>query len=456
MSIGPGRWLVAVLALQGLSIAVAQSVAGELTSFSEEERRVISTLSPVALPPPLADATNKYADDPKAIDLGKKLFFDPRFSGGLVDGDNDGSPHTLGRKGDTGRVACAGCHVPRAGFVDSRTRGGSISLGAGWGRRRAPTLLDVGQARLLMWDGRRDTLHSQAFEALESPLEMNSSRLFVAQQLSRNYRRQYEEIFGPLPHFDDPLQYPQLLPEQAGCVPKAPPAPRCNGPQRGMPGDQAEFDSLSPQDRDAVTRAVVNMGKAIGSYQRRLTCGRGRFDEWVAGNREAMTAGEQRGLKLFIGKAGCVDCHSGPYFTDQEFHNVGLIPQVVAVVFRDNIEDDAYKGIGSAIRDPLNSRGEYSDADDGRLPEVLREELRGAYKTPTLRCIGQRPSFMRTGQIKSLQEVIAFFDRGGSPVRINGENVLKPLGLSASEKSDLLQFLLALEGPGPSEDLLVP
>lgn len=447
----------ALLAACCLSLHAGAQEQGRAPGFTPEEWRVIETLAPDPLPPPPVDATNKYADDPQAAALGKKLFFDPRFSGRLLEGDNDGGPHSLGRKGEAGRVSCAGCHVPHSGFVDSRSLGGAISLAAGWGRRRAPSLLDVGQARLLMWDGRRDTLHSQVFEAIESPLEMNSSRLFVAQQLARHYKSEYEVVFGALPRFDDPAQYPQIQPEQAGCVPKGvAPTPRCNGQMHGMPGDGAEFDQLPPPQQEAVTRAIVNMGKALGSYQRRLTCGPSRFDEWVAGRRDAMSAGEQRGLKLFIGKGGCVNCHSGPYFSDQKFHNVGLIPQTVAVAFQDSLDEDAYKGIGVAINDPLNSRGQFSDADDRRLPQALGDELRGAYRTPMLRCVGLRPSFMRTGQIKTLQEVIEFFNKGGAAVRLNGENVLKPLGLDAEEKDDLLKFLLALAGPGPAEELLAP
>jgi cytochrome c peroxidase len=202
-----------------------------------------------------------------------------------------------------------------------------------------------------------------------------------------------------------------------------------------------------------VTLAVVNMGKAIGSYERTLSCGAGRFDAWAGGQANAMSPAEQRGLKLFIGKAKCINCHTGPYFSDQKFHNVGLIPQTVAVVFRDNIDEGAHSGIRSALQDPLNSRGKFSDGYDGRLPQSSGEELKGAYKTPMLRCVNQRLTFMRTGQITSLAGVIDFFDRGGMGPSLMGKNEIAPLGLSAPEKSDLLQFLKTLDGPGPSRAL---
>jgi cytochrome c peroxidase len=425
--------------------------------FSAAERAVIATLAPAVLPPPPADKTNRFADDPLAAKFGQKLFFDTRFSGRLLEGDNDGSPETLGKKGEAGRVSCAGCHVPESGFLDSRTRGHAISLAAGWGRRHAPSLNDVGQAKLLMWDGRRDSLHSQVFEAFESHVEMNSSRLFVAQQLSRFHRQEYEGIFGALPDFNDPREYPQIPADEAGCRPAGPnPKTACDGLQRGLPGDRSDFDGLSVAKQEAVTRAVVNMGKALGSYERKLTCGRGRFDAWANGDRSAMSDGELRGLKLFVGKARCIECHSGPYFSDQKFHNVGLIPQTVAVAFRDVLDDGAYAGVGTALKDPLNSRGKFSDGDDGRLPDAPGEELRGAFKTPMLRCASQRLTFMRTGQIKDLAAVIEFFDQGGVAAKLVGRNELTPLGLSSGEKADLLSFLQALDGPGSAKEWLRP
>jgi cytochrome c peroxidase len=437
--------------------ANGDDLSAQRPAFGEAERAMFAALAPAVLPPPPPDVTNRFADDPRAAAFGEKLFFDPRFSGKLLDGDNDGSPNTLGVKGETGRVSCAGCHVPRSGFLDSRTLGHSISLAAGWGRRHAPSLYNVGQAKLLMSDGRRDTLYDQIFSVIESPVEMNSSRLFAAQQLARLYRAQYEKLFGSLPAFDDPREYPQVLADQTGCQPRGVDATAsCDGVLHGMPGDHAEFDHLPESKQDAVTRAVVNMGKAIGSYERRLTCGPGRFDAWVNGQTNALSDSELRGLKLFVGKGNCVQCHSGPYFSDQKFHNVGLIPQTVAVVFHDTIDDDAYRGIAAAIADPLNSRGKYSDGDDGRLPAAPGVELKGSYKTPMLRCVSQRLAFMHTGQITDLAGVIEFFNKGGVRAKLIGDNELKPLGLSSGEKLDLLHFLATLDGAGPAESLLAP
>jgi cytochrome c peroxidase len=418
--------------------------------FSPAELGLLARLSPAKLPAPPPDVSNRFADDARAAVLGQKVFFDPGFSGKLLDGDDDGGTSTLGARGETGRVACAGCHVPAAGFSDDRTLGHQVSLAAGWGRRRAPSLLDVGQAKLLMWDGRRDALYNQPFGPIESPVEMNGSRLYVAEQIYARYRTEYEAIFGAMPRLGDPVRFPPLNAAVAGCQPATvDPEPVCNGAMHGMPGDRAEFDGLAPDDRLVVTRVLVNVGKALGAYERRLSCGPARFDSWMHGRREALTRSEKRGAELFVGRARCVSCHSGPYFSDQNFHNVGLKPGIVAVVFTDENDRGAARGLSEARLDPLNVRGQFSDGDDGRLAPTARKDLEGAFRTPTLRCAARRPSYMHTGQLRTLDDVVAFFARGGDRFGYLGESEIHPLDLTRSERTDLVAFLKSLEGAGP-------
>ena len=131
--------------------------------------------------------------------FGQRLFFDPSMSGRLLEGDNDGSSATLGHRGDAGRVSCASCHIPEDGFVDTRSPHQQISLAARWTTRRAPTLLEVAFAPLYNWDGRRDSIWGQAIGVMESDREFNSGRLFVAEQIFRLHRAEYEAIFGAMP-----------------------------------------------------------------------------------------------------------------------------------------------------------------------------------------------------------------------------------------------------------------
>src|SRR5215469_18667622 len=138
---------------------------------------------------------------------------------------------------------------------------------------------------------------------------------------------------------------------------------------------------MSRADQMAVTQVVVNVGKALGAYERLLSCGSGRFDRWVHGDSSALSRAEQRGAALFVGNGQCLSCHSGPFLSDQKFHNVGLAPSTVAVVFIDLGDRGAATGISAILADPLNVRSAFSDGDDGRLPSSTGPELEGAFRT---------------------------------------------------------------------------
>jgi cytochrome c peroxidase len=421
--------------------------------ISNAQWTALLALSPAQLPAPPADVTNRFADSAAAAALGQKLFFDPSFSGPLLDSDNDGSSTTLGTVGQTGRVACAGCHIPKSGFSDTRSFQLQVSLGAGWGRRRAPSLLDVGQSELVMWDGRRDALYNQPFGPLETVVEMNSSRLFMAERLYAEYQPDYEAVFGSMPPLADATQFPPLSAELTGCQPTAPtsssPAPTCDGTFHGMPGDHAEFDGMSAENQTAVTQVVVNAGKAIGAFERLLTCGPTPFDAWMHGAAPVSRAA-QRGAAVFVGAGQCTTCHSGPFMSDQQFHNVGLMPALVQQAFIDSNDQGAATGIASALADPLNTKGAFSDGYDGRLPAAVTPAMQGAFRAPILRCASMRPTFMHTGQLYSLTEVVSFFNAGGDEGGYPGTSEIHPLGLTALQQSDLVAFLQSLLGPGAS------
>ena len=388
-----------------------------------------------------ADPTNRYLGDPRTAILGKKLFFDTRFSGPLLDESNNGDSGTLGMQGETGKVACASCHVPTGSFSDTRSSRGQISLGSGWSRRRALPLLDVGSRTLLNWDGRHDAAFSQPFTPIEDPAELNSSRLFAAQQIARLYKAEYEAIFGPMPSL---AKYATLDPSAAGCD--------------ALPQDMVHGICVKPgYDDPDVTRIVVNMGKAIEAYTRQIECGRSRFDAWMSGNQNALTSDEQAGAALFVGKGGCNVCHAGPHLTDLRYHNIGLHPDFTFFV-GPIYDPGALDGLGAMLADPLNSRGVYSDGQDDRLdwlPSDLSPFL-GTFRTPSLRCVSRRPSFTHTGQFRSLEDVVIFFNKGGDPDGYPGISGNVPRNLSANERGQLVAFLRALDGDGPDPALVSP
>jgi cytochrome c peroxidase len=420
-----------------------------------DARRALAALRYDERPAP-EDPSNRISGDAAARRLGQRLFFDGALSGPLIEGDNDGSGGTLGHSGDAGRVSCASCHVPETAFVDTRSPHQQISLAAQWTKRRTPTLLDAARLSLYDWDGRRDSIWGQALGVMENDREFNSARLFVAEQVFELYRTDYEKIFGPMPPLDDSKRFPALSPEQAGCrevLSRTGPTYPC----RGKPGDGADYDGMAPDDQRAVTRVMVDTAKAMAAYVALLRCGPSRFDAWLDGDDAALSEKEQRGATLFAGRGKCTTCHSGPNLTDGSFHNVGLSPATVAVAFVDAGDKGAADGIAAALADPLNTAGDFSDGNRKVLPAQVAPELTGAFRTPTLRCLATQPSFMHTGQLRSLEEAVAFHDRGGDrPGGYPGTNELVALGLSEDEKADLVAFLQSLEGPGPARELRGP
>jgi len=423
-------------------------------SFTPDEMSALAGLRYDDGPPP-ADPSNRVADDPGAQLFGQRLFFDPAFSGRLLEGDNDGTSGTLGQRGDAGKVSCSGCHVPTGGFVDIRSPHRQVSLAAQWTMRRTPTLLEVAFAPLYNWDGRRDAIWNQALGVMESNREFNGGRLFVAEQLFRLCRPEYEALFGAMPPLDDASRFPALTPDSAGCVEVA----TQQGSTfvcRGQPGDGADYDGLAAADQTLVTTVAVNATKALEAFVRQLRCGAGRFDQWLDGDTTALDRSEQRGAALFAGKAGCLPCHGGPRLTDGTFHNVGLSPATVAVAIQDTDDRGAAAGVALALTDPMSTAGVFSDGDRGQLPVSPGPALEGAFRTPTLRCAASHPSFMHTAQLATLDQVVTFFDRGGDPAGgYPGTSELHALGLSARERADLVAFMGALVGPGPGADLLV-
>lgn len=287
-------------------------------------------------------------------------------------------------------------------------------------------------------------------------MEMNSSRLYAAEQIFARYQADYEALFGPMPPLDDASQFPVLSAQLTGCQPQNPAAPQpvCDGTYHGMPGDHAEFDGMTASNQLAVTTVVVNAGKAIGAFERLLTCGPSPFDAWMHGSTTAVSRSAQRGAAVFVGKGGCVQCHAGPFMSDQQFHNVGLEPQIVQQAFIDANDQGAATGIAEAIADPLNSLGIFSDGSDGRLPATVSPQRLGAFRTPTLRCVSMRPTWMHTGQMGSLAAVVAFFNMGGNISGYPGTSEIHPIGLTDLDQRDLVAFMQALEGPGADPSYL--
>ena len=209
---------------------------------------------------------------------------------------------------------------------------------------------------------------------------------------------------------------------------------------------------MPEENREAVNRIYVNMGKAIAAFVRTILPQPSRFDTYVEaaiqGEQETMstilTPDEVQGLRVFIGKAKCINCHNGPLLTNGDFHNVG-VPQPVSLP-PDNGRAD---GIIKVLADEFNCLEKYSDADPQECAELRfmdtdTTKYMRAFKTPTLRNVAERAPYMHAGQIAKLQDVLKFY-RDLKPE--NRSPDLEHGDLSDTELKQLEAFLRTLSGP---------
>jgi cytochrome c peroxidase len=299
------------------------------------------------------------------------------------------------RLSSNGKVSCATCHDPNREFQD----GTPLAKGVGTTGRRTMPVAGTAYAPFLFWDGRKDSLWAQALGPLESPVEHGGTRDQYVQLIATAYHAEYERIFGPLP-------------------------------------DLAQHDG--------VTEVFVNMGKSIAAFERKVQFGPSRFDEYADGRKSALTADETAGLKLFIGKANCIQCHNGPLLTNNEFHNTGVPARPAA-----EADHGRMAGAKGVLADEFNCRSKWSDAKPGQCAEldfiaVGAHEHERAFKVPSLRNVADRAPYMHAGQFATLEEVVAHYNE--APEAPSGHSELKPLNLNAAEMRQLTAFLKALSG----------
>jgi cytochrome c peroxidase len=413
--------------------AMAGSGCTDTRAFTDEQRAVLAQFRLPAGPPP--DPSNRFADDVRAAVLGKQWFFDPRLSGPLAPGNDGVTNGSLGVAGAIGRVACASCHDLAMGGSDHRSRPPQTSLGAGYSGRNAQTVLnaawvDLGKGGWQTWDGSGDSVWGGNLLPLEKPTSNNATRLQLAHIVFDHYKADYEALFGPLPDLSNTARFPPT----------------------GKPGIAA-FDSMAPADQDAINRVFANLGKAIAAYERRLVSTAfqpSAFDRMLAGDDTAMTAAAIRGARLYIGKAACDECHRGPMFADQRFHNIG-VPQTGEHAFETDLGRD--QGIPTLEQSLFTRAGAFSDAfDDSQLQNLAQRPADvGAFKTPTLRNVARTGPYMHDGVYATLGEVIDHYNRGGGMGDFSGtqEVTISPLLLDSQDTSDLEEFLRTLDDGEP-------
>jgi cytochrome c peroxidase len=265
-------------------------------------------------------------------------------------------------------TSCASCHDPAKAFTDGLPR--SKGIKGVLLRRNSPTVLNATFNSAQFWDGRAATLDEQCKGPLLSPDEMNlvdEKHLITRLNAIPEYRRDFQTVFGAGPSLD-------------------------------------------------------NVARAVAAFERTLITPNARFDQYMTGNKKALTDQEKRGLIVFFGRGACSECHKGANFTDNLYHNLGAVP---------------VKG---------------NPDDQGRFEITKNPEDRGAFKTPSIRNAALTAPYMHDGSSATLEEVVDFYDRGGGDGP-NKDKLIYKLNLTADEKGDLVAFLKTLTGTLPQVEI---
>ncbi len=271
------------------------------------------------------------------VDLGKKLFFDPRISGDR-------------------NMSCATCHNPSLGWSDGLPT--AIGFRGKVLDRASPTIINSGFNYLQMWDGREPSLETQALGPLKSSDEMHMDLDKLVIWLNR------------------------------------------------VPGYQKAFKQAYPSE--GISKDTF--AKAIASYERTIVSNNSPFDQWVKGDKKAMTKSQVKGFKIFLDpdKGNCAVCHQAPNFTDNGFHNIGT-----------------------------------SKSDLGRYNEKPISINKYAFKTPTLRDISYTAPYFHNGQATTLEQVVEHYNSGAKGPGLSPD-MKTDLKLSNKDKENLVEFLKAL------------
>ena len=300
-------------------------------------------------------------------------------------------------------ISCGMCHVPEQGFT-SNELATAVGIEGRSHRRNSPTIFNVGYYEFLFHDGREFTLEDQVIGPMLAFNEMGNPSIGHVIEKIRNlndYSGLFEEAFG-----------------------------------------------------GGVT--LERLSQAIANYERSLVSGNSKFDQWHYGeDKNALNQEEINGFEIFIGKGGCVTCHTindkTALFTDQSFHNTGIGWARNNKVIKKEYESETFPvqlapGVIVQVKhDYLDTSSEKPQNDVGRFEITEDPKDSWKYKTPSLRNLTVTAPYMHDGSLSTLEEVVEFYNKGGdnNPEK---DPLLKPLSLIHKEKSELVAFLKALTG----------
>lgn len=273
--------------------------------------------------------------------------------------------------------SCATCHIPEKAFTDGLAK--AISLENSELARNTPSLNYAGYQHGQFWDMRKDDLEGQSSDVISNKEEMHGDLNVILARINQD--KKYQSAFKNIYH--------------------------------------------------SQKTEVWQLQNVLASYIRSLAKFNSDFDEYMRGNKSAMTENQKRGFNLFVGKAQCAICHFLPLFN-------GTVPP--------NFKKTEQEVLGAAV----NGENKTFDHDQGRgkFHETV-SSLQHSFKTPTLRNISKTAPYMHNGGYKTLKEVMNFYNKGGGKgfgFKVDNQTLSDaPLQLTDQEINDIIEFMKALD-----------
>jgi cytochrome c peroxidase len=535
---GGKSWAVSLTSVYGVAVCLVSWVTAgcgkwsdqlacgqDDCTFTDREWSEIGKLSPKTWPEPPCDCSNKALpfnrpgnaqqescwdsqgacresaeaprpaqfepDKDEAVQFGWALYYDPRLSGPATWVDTLGRPTVSARAAlkDPVNISCATCHDPARAGSDYTSLPGHVSVGAGWYDVNIQQTLNAAYFPLLYWNGRADSLWAQAAQVMESGVSMNGSREQTAcvvanfEDSEKRYLERYESLFG---------DYPKELDYLKGGD--------CSRKRLDDLDNMMQPHGPTEAQKSAMKMVHANAAMAIGAYEWYLRSRDSAFDTFVqeGPGSSAIPAAAKRGLKLFVGRASCVDCHGGPLLSDRKFHDIGIaqtgqnVPTIEDcagppggkcscvndekaetclpwgayaglqklagpnTTFRRNSDFSAWKapvcveqnGLAPGAQ-PSPAAGEKQDGGASEAPNAgtdtwvcsnrppTNRSFKGRWRTPSLRDVALTAPYMHNGSLATLEDVVWHYDQGVSAALPEAPvPVLCGAGASFSTESD--------------------
>jgi cytochrome c peroxidase len=292
--------------------------------------------------------------------------------------------------GDTS-TACVACHSPSSGWAVQAPLSFGYPGTVHW--RNSQTIVNSAYYGKLFWAGSAKSLEAQAKSAASGAVAGNGESDMMEARLAfvPEYRKRFKEVFGD--------EWP----------------------------------------------VIGNAWLAIAAFERTLVQTDTPYDNYLKGDQSALTDQQKRGLDLFVGKAQCATCHSGPLLSNEKYYNLGVPPAT-------DWDDDGLAQI--SFRYELYAKGSTEEMyrktkdDPGFYFRSKEEADKGKFRVPSLRYTKYTQPYMHNGQLETLKDVVEFYNAGGGENEFakNKTDLIKPLGLSPRDVDDLVAFIESMSG----------